>query len=221
MGFVTGVGPPQGRRITVEDAAEYIFGMVLVNDWSARDIQRWEYVPLGPFLGKSFATSISPWVVPFDALNPYRVRGPIQEPPVLDYLRTYEEWGLDIRLQVAVATRAIAERGEEPYVVTRTNFRDLYWNIAQQLVHASSNGTNICAGDLYAAGTVSGSTPDSFGSMIELAWRGTQPVGFPDGSSRVYIEDGDTVHMRGWAGGDGRPRVGFGSLTGTVAPPSL
>ncbi len=221
LGFITGHGQALSKRIPVEDASEYIFGMVLVNDWSARDIQRWEYVPLGPFLGKSFATSISPWVIPLDALEPYRVYGPGQDPPVLDYLVTREPWGMDINLEVAVATRRMAAEQREPYVVTRGNARTLYWNIAQQLAHATSNGAVVRAGDLFATGTISGETPDSYGSMIELAWRGTQPVGFPDGTSRVYLDDGDTVVMRAWAGGDGRPRVGFGEVTGTILPAEL
>ncbi len=213
VGFVTGPGNRLGEPIPVERAEEHIFGMVLVNDWSARDIQRWEYVPLGPFLGKSFATTISPWVVDLDAVAPYRVPGPAQEPEPLLYLRQGGDRNVDMALEVS-----IAPGGAEPYVVTRTNFSHMYWSMAQQLAHATVNGTRVAPGDLYASGTVSGPTPDSYGSMIELAWRGTQPVGFPDGSSRVYIEDGDTVIVRGWCGGDGRPRIGFGEAAGTVVP---
>ncbi len=213
VGFVTGPGNRLGEPIPVERAEEHIFGMVLVNDWSARDIQRWEYVPLGPFLGKSFATTISPWIVDLDAVAPYRVPGPAQEPEPLPYLRQGGERNVDLALEVAIAAA-----GGEPYVVTRTNFAHMYWSMAQQLAHATVNGTRIQPGDLYASGTVSGPTPDSYGSMIELAWRGTQPVGFPDGSSRVYVEDGDTVIIRGWCGGGGRPVIGFGEAAGTVHP---
>ncbi len=218
VGFVTGTGNPPGTRIPPADFVEHAFGMVLVNDWSARDIQRWEYVPLGPFLGKSFATSVSPWVVPLDAVAPYRVPAPPQDPPPLDYLVTTEDWGIDLHLEVGIASVAMAEREEEPYVVTRTNLRHMYWTMPQQLAHATVNGARARTGDLWASGTVSGPTPDSYGSMIELSWRGTQPIGFPDGTQRVYLADGDTVVMRGWCGGDGRPRIGFGEVTGTVWP---
>ncbi len=213
VGFVAGPGNRLGEPIPVEEAEDHIFGMVLVNDWSARDVQRWEYVPLGPFLGKSFATTISPWVVDLDAVAPYRVPGPAQEPEPLPYLRQRGDRNVDLALEVA-----IAPEGRAPYVVTRTNFASMYWSMAQQLAHATVNGTRVQPGDLYASGTVSGPTPDSYGSMIELAWRGTQPVGFPDGSSRVYVEDGDTVILRGWCGGDGRPRIGFGEAAGQVLP---
>ncbi len=213
VGFVAGPGNCLGEPIPVEEAEDHIFGMVLVNDWSARDVQRWEYVPLGPFLGKSFATTISPWVVDLDAVAPYRVPGPAQEPEPLPYLRQRGDRNVDLALEVA-----IAPEGRAPYVVTRTNFASMYWSMAQQLAHATVNGTRVQPGDLYASGTVSGPTPDSYGSMIELAWRGTQPVGFPDGSSRVYVEDGDTVILRGWCGGDGRPRIGFGEAAGQVLP---
>lgn len=218
VGFVTGAGNPHGSPITIDRAEEHIFGIVLVNDWSARDIQRWEYVPLGPFLGKSFLTSVSPWVVPLDAIAPYRIAGPAQDPPPLEHLATSEPWAIDMNLEVAIGTMQMAERGDDPYTVTRTNFSEMYWTMAQQLAHATSNGARTRPGDLFASGTVSGSTPDSYGSMIELSWRGTQPVGFPDGTSRVYLADGDTVVMRGWCGGAGRPRVGFGDVLGTVWP---
>ncbi len=213
VGFVTGPGNAPGEPIPVERAEEHIFGMVLVNDWSARDIQRWEYVPLGPFLGKSFATTIGAWVVDLDAVAPYRVPGPDQQPAPLPYLHHDGDRNVDLELEVS-----IAPAGGEPYVVSRTNFRHMYWSMAQQLAHATVNGTTVRPGDLYASGTVSGPTPDSYGSMIELAWRGTQPVGFPDGSSRIYVEDGDTVVMRGWCGGGGLPRIGFGEAAGTVWP---
>jgi fumarylacetoacetase len=218
VGFVTGVGNELSRSIPVDVARDHIFGLVLVNDWSARDVQRWEYVPLGPYLGKSFATSISPWVVPLDAIAPYLVPAPVQEPEPLEYLRERERRGLDLKLEVRVASEWMTEEGIEPSVISRVNFRDMYWTMAQQLAHATSNGTNARTGDLYASGTVSGSEPATFGSMIELAWRGTRPIELADGSKRVYLEDGDTVVMRGLCGGDGRPRVGFGDVRGTIAP---
>ncbi len=202
------------------EAAEHIFGLVLVNDWSARDIQAWEYQPLGPFLGKSFATSISPWVVPLDAVAPYRVPGPVQEPPVLEYLRTGEDWNLDLWLEVAVRTAAMAAAGMTAVTVSRVNPRSMYWNMAQQLAHATSGGASIRAGDLYASGTVSGSEPAARGSLIELTWNGTRPLRLPNGEERAFLEDGDEVILRGWCGGGARPRVGFGEVTGTIVPAS-
>ncbi len=218
VGFITGNGNELGARIAPADAAEFIFGLVLVNDWSARDVQRWEYVPLGPFLGKSFATSISPWVVPLDAVAPYRVPGPVQDPAPLHYLRTDADWNIDLHLEVALQSETMAEQDMAPHVVSRTNFSTMYWNMAQQLAHASSNGANVRAGDLYASGTVSGDEPDSYGSLIELTWRGSRAIDLPDGSTRAFLEDGDTVVMRGWCGGDGRPRIGFGEVSGMVYP---
>ncbi len=214
VGFVIGPGNRLGEPIPVEEAEQHIFGLVLVNDWSARDIQRWEYVPLGPFLGKSFATSISPWVVDLDALAPYRVPGPEQDPPPLPYLQEAGLRNLDMELEVSLAVEGL----DEPFVVARTNFRHMYWSMAQQLAHATVNGANVRPGDLHASGTVSGPAPGSYGSMIELAWRGTRPVELPDGTTRAYVRDGDTVIMRGWCGGDGRPRVGFGEVTGKILP---
>ncbi len=214
VGFVTGPGNRMGTRIPADAAAEHIFGLVLVNDWSARDIQAWEYQPLGPFLGKSFATSVSPWVVTLDALAPFRVPQPVQRPQPLPYLRTTADWGLDLNLEVALA----AEGSAEPQVVSRTNFRGLYWTAPQQLAHATVNGTTVRPGDLYASGTVSGSQPGSYGSMIELTWRGQRPLELHGGGRRAFLEDGDTVVMRGWCGGDAQPRVGFGEVRGTVTP---
>jgi fumarylacetoacetase len=219
MGFLTGPGNEQGIRISPSDAEDHIFGLVLVNDWSARDIQRWEYQPLGPFLGKSFATSISPWIVTLDALEPFRVPGPVQDPPPLGYLSTPEDWGFDIELTVEIQTAAMAEDGVPPHVVSRTNFRHLYWNIAQQLAHATSNGAQARPGDLFASGTVSGPEPGSLGSLIELTWRGTRPLSLPGDATRTYLEDGDTVVMRGSCGdGITRPRIGFGEVRGTILP---
>jgi fumarylacetoacetase len=190
LGFITGPGNELGTSIPIDRAAEHVFGFVLVNDWSARDIQRWEYQPLGPFLGKSFATSISPWVVPLDALEPFRVPAPPQDPQPLEYLRTNGDWALDIALEVEI-------NGE---VVSRTNSRGLYWTFPQQLAHATVNGTNVRPGDLYASGTISGAGPGSQGSLIELR--------------RPFLQDGDTVVLRGRCG----DRVSFGEVSGTILP---
>ncbi|MFQ5947288.1 MAG: fumarylacetoacetase [Acidimicrobiia bacterium] len=220
VGFVTGPGNAPGSRIPASQARDHIFGLVLVNDWSARDIQRWEYVPLGPFLGKSFATSVSPWVVTLDALAPYLVPGPEQDPSPLAYLSTDEDWAVDLELEVALLSGNMEEQGFDPDVISRTSFRGMYWTMAQQLAHATVNGTAVRPGDLYASGTVSGPDPGTYGSLIELTWSGTQPIRLSDGSRRTFLEDGDTVIMRGWCGGDGMPRIGFGEVRGTVLPAS-
>ena len=206
VGFFSGPESRLGFTIPVDRAEHHIAGVVLVNDWSARDLQAWEYRPLGPFLGKSFATTISPWVVTLDALAPYRVAAPPQEPRPLPYLRTEPNLGLDLHLEVEL----------NGTVVSRTNFGRMYWTMAQQLAHAASNGTAIRTGDLYASGTVSGPTRDSVGSFLERTWNGTEPMQLGDGTSRTFLEDGDTVTLRGHCGGDGRPRIGFGECTGTI-----
>ena len=213
MGFIVGKSTALGTSVSVEEADDCIFGMVLLNDWSARDIQRWEYVPLGPFLGKSFATSISPWIVTMDALEPFRVAGPIQDPPVLPYLKTQGDRNLDIELEVFLQPESEAS----PLRVCRTNFRGIYWNMNQQLAHLTSNGTNLRAGDLCGSGTVSGPAPDSFGSMLEICWNGTRPLTFPGGAVRRFLEDGDTVVMQAHAERDGI-RVGFGELRTKILP---
>lgn len=218
VGFVTGPGVALGERIPTSAAAEHVFGLVLVNDWSARDIQAWEYQPLGPFLGKSFATSVSPWVVPLDALGPFRVDGPAQDPPVLDYLRCDAPWGIDLRLELALETRAMADAGAAPAVLSRPRFAEMYWNLAQQLAHATVNGATVRPGDLFASGTVSNEAPDTRGSFIELCWGGKEPIALPDGTTRTFLEDGDTAIIRGHCGGDGRPRIDFGEVRGTVLP---
>jgi fumarylacetoacetase len=212
MGFFTGPGNELGTPIPIDSAGEHIFGMVLVNDWSARDIQKWEYVPLGPFLGKSFATTISPWVVTMDALDPFRCDGPAQDPEPLPYLRQASRSAIDIELEVAIQAK-----GSDETVVCRSNFRHLYWSMWQQLAHHTVNGCNTRPGDLMASGTISGPEKTSFGSMLELTWRGTEPLELSDGSTRKFIQDGDDVIMRGWCEGDGY-RVGFGEATGTVLP---
>ena len=212
VGFVTGPANALGEPIGVDDAESHIFGLLLVNDWSARDIQAWEYQPLGPFLGKSFATSVAPWVVMLDALAPYRVPAPAQEPPVLPYLQEKARLGIDLQLEVAIA--GAAQPTET--VVCRTGFENMYWTMAQQLAHLTSNGTPIRAGDLYASGTVSGSGPGTFGSLIELTANGTRPLDLPSGDSRTFLEDGDTVILRGVCERPGLPRIGFGEVRGTI-----
>lgn len=212
MGFVTFDGKPMGDRISTAEADDYIFGMILFNDWSARDIQKWEYVPLGPFLAKSFASSISPWIVTLDALEPFRTGGPKQEPKVLPYLEYKGDKNLDIDLEVDIET----EKGERK-TVCHSNYKFLYWNMNQQLAHHTVNGCNIRCGDMMASGTISGPDSSSFGSMLEISWRGTKPVEMPDGTERKFINDGDTVIMRGKCEKDG-VRIGFGEVSTKVLP---
>jgi fumarylacetoacetase len=207
IGFVLGPGSEPGVPLSTKDFADQVFGIVLVNDWSARDIQAWEYQPLGPFLGKSFATSVSPWVVPLDALAGARVAAPVQDPPVLPYLAD-DRVGYDIRLEVRW----------NGTVVSRPPFAGLYWTPAQQLAHMTANGAWVNTGDLYASGTVSGARRDQAGSFIELTWGGAEPVRLADGGSRTFLEDGDTVTITATApGADGRV-VGFGEVTGRILP---
>lgn len=210
MAFVIGKENTLGEPIPVDKAEDYIFGLVLFNDWSARDIQRWEYVPLGPFLGKNFASSISPWIVPLEALKPFRVKGPKQTPPPMEYLKTSGARNCDIELEVALLT----ESGQET-VISRSNMRYLYWSMAQQLAHHTVNGCNVRVGDLMASGTISGPTPGSYGSLLELSWGGQQPLTLQDGSTRTFLLDGDTLTLRGWASKEGR-RVGFGAVSGKI-----
>jgi fumarylacetoacetase len=213
LGFFVGPGNELGRPIAVTDAAEHIFGMVLVNDWSARDIQKWEYQPLGPFLAKNLATSISPWVVTLEALEPFRRPGPAQEPEPLPYLRSEGDWAYDIHLEVRLQTAQMAK----PVTISRSNFRHLYWNICQQLAHHTITGCNMRPGDLLASGTISGPAADSYGSMLELTWRGERPLQMPTGETRKFLADGDVVTMTGWCQADGY-RVGFGHVTSRLLP---
>ncbi len=210
--FVIGRETRLGESISALNAEEYIFGMVLFNDLSARDFQSWEYVPLGPFLSKNFASVISPWVVTLDALEHYRVPGPVQEPEVLDYLKTKGDLNYDINLEVL-----IQPDGKPEFAVCRSNFRYLYWNMSQQLAHHTVNGCNMRVGDLCASGTISGSGPGSYGSMLELSWRGTKPVILPDGSERKFINDADTIIMRGYCQKN-NVRVGFGEVKTKILP---
>ncbi|WP_412063456.1 fumarylacetoacetase [Rubrivirga sp. IMCC45206] len=221
LGFFVGPGNALGSPIAIEDAPSQIFGFVLVNDWSARDVQKWEYVPLGPFLGKSFATSISPWVVPYAALAPFRIAGEAQDasagnPEPLPYLRQPEPRSLDVDLEVALQTESMREAGAEAETVARSNAKYLYWSPEQQLTHHTVNGCNARPGDLMASGTISGEEKGSYGSFLELAWRGTDP--FPVGDeTRTFLRDGDRVVLSGRAQKRGAV-VGFGTVEGTVRP---
>ncbi|WP_371782526.1 fumarylacetoacetase [Streptosporangium subroseum] len=206
VGFVVGTPTALGDR--AGRFTDHVFGVTLVNDWSARDIQAWEYVPLGPFLGKSFATSISPWITPLAALSQARVTGREQDPEPHDYLRRQEPWGLDLSLEVAI-------NGE---VVSRPQYRDMYWTPDQMLAHMTVNGASLRTGDLYASGTVSGAEPGERGSLIELTWNGAEPLKLPDGSARTFLEDGDTVTITATAPGPGGAVITLGEVSGTVVP---
>ncbi len=210
MAFITCQDTRLGTSISTSSAEDYIFGFVLFNDWSARDIQQWEYVPLGPFLGKNFGSTISPWIVTMDALEPFRVKGPEQSPRVLPYLATEGEKNFDVTLEVLIQPGK-----SEATPVARSNFKYVYWNVNQQLAHHTLNGCNIQVGDLYASGTISGPSPGSFGSMLELSWNGQRPLHLTDGSQRKFIEDGDTVIMRGHAEKN-NVRIGFGECSGKI-----
>lgn len=212
MAFITSESTALGSSITVEDAENYIFGMVLFNDLSARDIQKWEYVPLGPFLGKNFGSVISPWIVTLEALENFRVEGPKQDPPVLPYLQFSGKKSFDINLEVI-----LQPGGGEENLICRSNFKYMYWNMAQQLAHQTVNGCNIKPGDMYGSGTISGPTPDSYGSMLELSWKGTKPLKLKDGSERKFIADHDKVIMRGYAKNN-LVRIGFGEVQTTILP---
>ena len=212
MAAIIGQPNPLGEPVSTAAAEDHIFGFVLFNDWSARDVQRWEYVPLGPFLAKNFFSSMSPWVVTLDALEPFRMAGPSQDPAVLPYLQFAGEHHFDVPLEVTLTP----DNGEET-VICRSNFKHLYWNVVQQLAHHTVNGCNLQVGDVLASGTISGPAPDSFGSMLELTWGGKNPLILPDGSERRFILDGDTVTMRAVAG-RGDIRVGFGEVRNRVLP---
>ena len=212
MGFIIGKESKLGSSIATSKAEDYIFGMVVFNDWSARDIQKWEYVPLGPFLGKSFASCISAWVVPLEALDPFRVSGPKQEPAVLPYLQYEGNQNYDVHLEVGITPKEGTEN-----IVSRSNFKYMYWNMLQQLAHHSVNGCNMRVGDMMASGTISGKDENSYGSMLEIAWAGSKPVTLNDGTERKFIHDHDTVNMRAYAEKDGI-RVGFGEVRTEVLP---
>jgi fumarylacetoacetase len=206
VGFAVGVGSPQGEPVPAGEFARHAFGFMLVNDWSARDIQSWETQPLGPFLGKSFATSLSPWVVPVAALAAARVPPPRQDPPPLPYLDCAQPWGLDLSLQITL----------NGHVVASPPFRSMYWTPPQQLAHASAGGAPLRTGDLFASGTVSGPGPDERGCLLEMTWDGTRPLRLPDGTTRAYLEDGDVVRITATAPGTGGAVIGFGAVEGRV-----
>lgn len=212
MAFITTDANLMGEPIPVDEAEDYIFGMVLFNDWSARDIQKWEYVPLGPFLAKNFASTISPWIVTMDALQPFRVESPAQSPTPMKYLQQKDKHTFDIHLEVALQP----ENAEET-VISKSNFKYMYWTMAQQLAHHTVNGCRVNSGDMMGSGTISGPTPDSYGSMLELSWSGKNPIKLKDGSERKFINDNDTVIMKGFCKND-EVRIGFGECSGKLLP---
>ena len=213
MGFIIGKNSSLGQSVSTNQAEEYIFGKVLFNDWSARDIQKWEYVPLGPFLGKSFASSISPWVVTIEALDPFKVKGPAQDPEVLEYLKYEGLKNYDINLSVSI----IPEKSDIESVICRSNFKYMYWNMSQQIAHHTINGCNLNIGDIMASGTISGKSNDSYGSMLELSWGGKKSILLKDGLSRTFVEDYDSIIMRGYCERD-NIRVGFGEVKSKLLP---
>ncbi|WP_412476339.1 fumarylacetoacetase [Flavobacterium sp. TBRC 19031] len=211
--FITTDANIMGENIPVNEAEDYIFGMVLLNDWSARDIQKWEYVPLGPFLAKNFASSISPWIVTMDALEPFRCKGPVQEPTPLPYLQQKGKNAFDINLEVY-----IEPENAVPTLVSKSNFKYMYWSMSQQLAHHTSNGCRVNSGDMMGSGTISGPTPDSFGSMLELTWGGKNPLIMSDGTERKFINDNDTVIIKGHCQ-NSSVRIGFGEVSTKLLPP--
>jgi fumarylacetoacetase len=213
MGVVVGQPSAMGEMLTEKQAEEMIFGFVILNDWSARDIQQWEYVPLGPFQAKAFATSISPWVVTREALEPFRLHGPAQDPKPLPYLQQAQPNNYDMQLQVGLRAASMNEAAS----ISRTNFKYMYWSSVQQLVHHASSGCAMNVGDLLGSGTISGPEKDQRGSLLEISWNGTEPVELASGVKRAFLEDGDSLIMRGWCQGDGY-RVGFGEVEGTILP---
>jgi fumarylacetoacetase len=212
MAFITTAANKLGKNVRIDEAEDYIFGLVLFNDWSARDIQAWEYVPLGPFLGKNFASTISPWIVTLDAIEAFRADGPAQDPEPLPYLKQVGPKNYDIHLEAIIKP----ENGEEN-VVSKSNFKYMYWSMAQQLAHHTVNGCNVRSGDMMGSGTISGPTKDSYGSMLELTWRGQNPITLSDGTERKFIEDNDTVILRGYCEND-KVRIGFGDCSGKILP---
>lgn len=212
MAFITTDANVLGESVSINEAEDYIFGMVVFNDWSARDIQKWEYVPLGPFLAKNFASSISPWIVTIDALEPFRVKSPKQEPEPFPYLQQKGNHSFDIHLEVGITP----DSGEMT-TVSKSNFKYMYWTMAQQLAHHTVNGCKVNSGDMMGSGTISGPTPDSYGSMLELSWQGTKPVPLKNGQTRKFIEDNDTITMRGYCE-NGDFRIGFGEVATKLLP---
>ena len=213
MAFLIGPGNSLGQAVPIDRALDHIFGFVLMNDWSARDIQAWEYQPLGPFLAKNFCTSISPWVVTLEALQAFRKPLPRQDPEPLPYLHAKTDFTFDIQLEAKLQTAKM----KTPHTITRTNFQNLYWSISQQLAHHTAGGCNLQPGDLLASGTISGETEESRGCMLELTWRGANPLKLPTDETRKWLEDGDALAITGWCNGDGY-RVGFGEVSGKILP---
>jgi fumarylacetoacetase len=226
VGVFIGRGNALGEPIALDSAESHVFGLCLVNDWSARDVQTWEYQPLGPFLAKNFATTISPWIVTLDALEPYRAPAFTRaggDPAPLPYLHSSNDTnagGIAITLEVSIASAHMRERKLPPMRVSQGSFTDMYWTIAQLVTHHASNGCNLRPGDLLASGTVSGATKESRGCLLERTWRGTEPLELPTGEKRAFLADGDEIILRGWCAGEGRPRIGFGECRGTVSPPT-
>ena len=222
VGVFIGGGNEQGHAISIDEAEEHAFGLCLLNDWSARDIQAWEYQPLGPFLAKSFATSISPWIVSMEALQPFRVpasQRPDVDPKPLPYLfseANQQRGGIDLRLEVLLVTRKMREQNAQPFLVSRGNFRDMYWTLAQLITHHASNGCNLQPGDLLASGTVSGPTKESRGCLLEMTWSGKEPIQLSSGETRTFLEDGDEVILRGYCEKPGAARIGFGECRGRL-----
>jgi fumarylacetoacetase len=224
VGFFVGQGNNLGESISIEDAEKHIFGLCLVNDWSARDIQAWEYQPLGPFLAKNFATSVSPFVVTMEALAPFRTKAferPDGDPPPLEYLSSAaneQAGGFDVNLEVYIRTPKMRDENAEPFLLSRSNMKDLYWTIGQMLTHHASNGCNLQTGDLMATGTVSGKSKDERGCLLELTWRGREPIQLPNGEERRFLEDGDEIIMKGFCEREGFRRIGFGECRGVILP---
>ena len=215
MGVFIGAGNRLGEAVAVDTAEDHVFGLALVNDWSARDIQTWEYQPLGPFLAKNFATSISPWIITLEALEPFRCSGPKQDPKPLEYLRNTKDSTFDINLGIYLKT----ENMDSDQLISSSNYNYLYWNMNQQIAHHTITGCNLRTGDLLASGTISGPNKNNRGSMLELSWLWTEPIKLSNGDERKSLQDGDTVTLRGWCQGDGY-RIGFGDCTGTILPPN-
>jgi fumarylacetoacetase len=222
VGCIVGTGNELGEPIPLAEAERHIFGLCLLNDWSARDLQAWEYQPLGPFLAKSFQSTLSPWIVTRDALAPFRIpayRRPEGDPAPLPYLSDEADrkaGGFDMALEVHLLTPEMRARGDAPFRVSRGSFRDMYWTLAQMLAHHASNGCNLRPGDVLGSGTVSGDAPDARGCLLERTWRGSEPLELPGGETRRFLEDGDEVILRGWCEAPGRPRIGFGTCSGVV-----
>jgi fumarylacetoacetase len=226
VGYFIGQGNTLGEAIPMDAAEEHIFGLCLLNDWSTRDIQAWEYQPLGPFLAKNFATTISPWVVTMDALEPFRVpvfQREAGDPEPLPYLRSEagkKRGGIDLKLEVLLASRRMRDENHLPVRLSQGNARDLYWTLAQMLTHHASNGCNLQPGDLLGTGTISGPTKNSLGCLLEITRRGAEPIQLPTGESRKFLEDGDEVILRGYCEQEGNPRIGFGECRGIILPAS-